>query len=171
MDFSRLNSGRVLAGAIASILLIIEILFLPWYSVDLSVPQRVASNASQYNPDSFVCGTGESSCTGFETFPILRWLLLAAALAPLILGYILVRGHKLSYPPGEMTMIAGFAATVLIFYNGIIDKPGSGPAEIGVSLDYGYWVALLSAIGISVVGFTRSIESGGRRVRKAPGTV
>ena len=40
-------------------------------------------------------------------------------------------------------MIAGFAATVLIAYNGIIDKPGTGPAEIGVSLDYGYWVALL----------------------------
>ena len=27
-------------------------------------------------------------------------------------------------------MIAGFAATVLILYNGIIDKPGSGPGEI-----------------------------------------
>jgi hypothetical protein len=70
-----------------------------------------------------------------------------------------------------MTMIAGFAATVLILYNGIIDKPGSGPAEIGVSLDYGYWIALASAIVIGGVGFTRSIESGGRRERKAPGTV
>jgi len=171
MDFSRLNSGRVLVGAIASTLLIVAILFLPWYSVDLSVPQRVASNTNQYDPDSFVCGAGESSCTGFETFPILRWLLLAAAFAPLILGYIIVRGHKLSYPPGEMTMIAGFAAAVLIFYNGIIDKPGSGPSEIGVSLDYGYWIALLSAVVISIVGFSRSIESGPRRTRKAPGTV
>ena len=41
-------------------------------------------------------------------------------------------------------MIAGFAAIVLIVYNGIIDKPGKGPAEIGVSLDYGYWIALLA---------------------------
>ena len=32
MDFSRLNRGRVLVGAIASLLLIIAILFLPWYS-------------------------------------------------------------------------------------------------------------------------------------------
>jgi hypothetical protein len=68
-------------------------------------------------------------------------------------------------------MIAGFAATVLILYNGIIDKPGSGPGEIGVSLDYGYWIALACSIAISIVGFTRSIESGGRRERKAPGTV
>ena len=165
MDFSRLNTTRVLIGAIASTLLIITILFLPWYSLDEN-PQRVASE-----PDSWVCGVGEFSCTGFETFPILRWLLLLAAAAPLILAYILVRGHKLSYPPGEMTMIAGFAATVLIFYNGILDKPGAGPGEIGVSLDYGYWIALVCALAISIVGFTRSVESGGRKVRKAPGTV
>ena len=39
---------------------------------------------------------GQHHCTGFETFPILRWLLLLAAIAPLILAYIIVRGHKLS---------------------------------------------------------------------------
>ena len=166
MDFSRLNRGRVLVGAIASILLIISILFLPWYSYDLSGIEKPLSE-----PDAWICGAGETSCTGFETFPILRWLLLLAALAPLILGYILVRGHKLSYPPGEMTMLAGFAATVLIVYNGIIDKPGSGPGEIGLGLDYGYWIALICSITIAGVGFTRSIESGPRRTRKAPGTV
>ena len=170
MDFSRLNRGRVLVGAIASLLLIVSILFLPWYTVDLDVPQRVVGSAD-FNADTFICGEGEGSCTGFETFPILRWLLLLAAIAPLILAYIIVRGHRLSYPPGEMTMIAGFIAFVLIAYNGIIDKPGSGPAEIGVSLDYGYWIALLSSIVIGGVGFTRSIESGPRKTRKAPGTV
>ncbi|MET0823418.1 MAG: hypothetical protein ABWY90_07790 [Solirubrobacterales bacterium] len=164
MDFSRLNRGRVIAGAIASLLLIIAILFLPWYTLT-DVPQRAETNA-------WLCGEGNFECTGFDTFPILRWLLLAAALAPLILGYILVRGHRLSYPPGEMTMIAGFAATVLIAYNGIIDKPApEAGLEFGTSLAYGYWVALLSAIAISVVGFTRSIESGPRKTRKAPGTV
>src|SRR3954452_2801665 len=163
MDFSRLNRGRVIAGAIASLLLIVAILFLPWYSVDLSVPQRVPTNAEQFNPDSFICGQGEDSCTAFETLPILRWLLLLAAIAPLILGYILVRGHKLSYPPGEMTMIAGFSGAVLIFYNGVIDKPGTGPAEIGLGLDWGYWLALVCAIVIAIVGFTRSVESGPKK--------
>jgi hypothetical protein len=165
MDFSRLNTNRVLIGAIASALLIISILFLPWYELGAN-PQRVPSD-----PDTWICGVGDTSCTGFDTFPILRWLLLLAAAAPLILAYILVRGHKLSYPPGEMTMVAGFAAFVLILYNGIIDKPGKGPAEIGVSLDYGYWIALICAIIIGFVGFTRSVESGGRKTRKAPGTV
>jgi hypothetical protein len=166
MDFSRLNTGRVAVGAIASLLLIVAILFLPWYSYDLEGVSKPESDA-----EAWICGAGETSCTGFETFPILRWLLLLLAIAPLILAWILVRGHKLSYPPGEMTMISGFAGAVLIFYNGIIDKPGTGPAEIGLSLDYGYWIALLAAIVIAGVGFTRSVESGPRKTRKAPGTV
>jgi hypothetical protein len=162
MDFSRLNRTRVLIGGAASIVLILSILFLPWYSLTDS-PTRAD------NPElNYICGDGELSCTGFETFPIMRWLLLAAALAPLILAYILVRGHKLSWAPGEMTMVVGFAAAVLIFYNGIIDRPGS---TFGVSLDIGYWLALLSALVIAGTGFTRSVESGGRKTRKAPGTV
>ena len=165
MDFSRLNYRRLAVGVTASALLIIAILFLPWYSLDHN-PQRVASN-----PDAWVCGTGDYECTGFETFPILRWLLLLAALAPIILAWILVRAHKLSYPPGEMTMVAGFAAFVLIAYNGIIDKPGSGIAETGVSLDYGYWIALVATVAIAGVGWTRSLESGAKQKRKAPGTV
>ena len=71
-------------------------------------------------------GGGDLSCTGWETFSILKYVLLLAALAPAILGYILIRGHKLSYPPGEMTMIAGFGAFVLIAYNGIMFKPEPG---------------------------------------------
>ena len=169
MDFSRLNRGRVAVGGLASALLILSILFMPWYELDTN-PQREL-DGPDYNPDAFICGEGEFSCTGFETFPILRWLLLLAALAPAILAWILVRGHRLSWAPGEMTMVAGFAATVLIFYNGIIDRPGSSSAEIGVSLDYGYWVALVAAIVIAATGFTRSLESGERKTRKAPGTV
>ena len=165
MDFSRLDRNRLLLGAISGSVLLLSILFLPWYSLEEN-PQRVLDQAS----DSWICGTNDTSCTGFDTFPLARWLLILAALAPLILGWIIVRGHRLSWPPGEMTMVAGFAAFVLIAYNGIIDKPGSGVAEIGVSLDYGYWIALLASIGIAATGFLRS-QAGQRRQRKAPGTV
>jgi hypothetical protein len=163
MDFSRLDRNRTLLGGICSALLILSILFLPWYSLDES-PQRIEQNA-------WLCGEGDLACTGFETFPILRWLLLLAALAPAILGWILIRGHKLSYPPGEMTMIAGFAAMVLIAYNGILDRPAPDDGtEFGIGLSWGYWAALLSAIGIAATGFLRSQE-GQRQQRKAPGTV
>ena len=80
------------------------------------------------------------------------------------------RKVKLSWAPGELTMVVGFVMLVLIGYNGLIDKPGNGPQEIGVSLDYGYWLALLGSIAIAATGFLRS-QVGQKRERKAPGTV
>jgi hypothetical protein len=152
-------------GGLGSILLIISVLFLPWFSLT-DVPERSAGQGA------WLCGEGELSCTGFETFPIMRWLLLAAALAPLILGWIIVRGHKLTWPPGEVTMVVGFAATVLIFYNGVMDKPAPDDGlEFGESLEWGYWVALLAAIAIAATGFFRSAQERGPIKRKAPGTV
>jgi hypothetical protein len=164
MDFSRLDRNRVLLGGIGSIVLITSLLFLPWYSLSHLAP------GAREAQDAWICGSGDYSCTGFDTFPLMRWLLLAGALAPLILGWILVRGHRLSWAPGELTMVVGFVAMVLIGYNGLIDKPGSGPQEIGVSLDYGYWLALLGSIAIAATGFLRS-QAGQKRERKAPGTV
>lgn len=164
MDLSRLDRNRTLLGGAASLVLIVSVLFLPWFSLT-DVPERAQQGA-------WLCGEGDLSCTAWETFPILRWLLLLTALAPAILGYILIRGHTLSYPPGEMTMVAGFAALVLIGYNGIIDRPSPDEGiEFGIGLSIGYWVALLAAIAIGAVGYLRSMASGGRKGRSAPGTV
>ena len=168
VDFSRLNPRRTVVGGLASTLLVVSLLFMPWYSLS-HIVARDPHNSS-YDPGAFICGTNDFHCTGFETFPIDRWLYILTALAPLILAYILVRRHRLGWSPGEMTMVAGFAAMILILYNGVIDKPGSGLAESGVGLDYGYWVALVSAIAIGATGFSRS-QAGQRQVRKAPGTV
>jgi hypothetical protein len=169
MDFSRLNPTRTIVGGIASAALLLSLFFLPWY--DVAENDQRNAESDNYNPEAFICGEGEFSCTGWETFPILRWLLLLAALAPPILAWILIRGHKLSWAPGELTMVAGFAAFVLIGYNGLLDRPGTGPGEIGITLDIGYYVALAASAAIAATGFTRSIESGGRKERKAPGTV
>jgi hypothetical protein len=168
VDFSRLNPTRVIVGGIAAALLIASLLFLPWYSLSHAFV-RAHPNAPNYD-SAWVCGQNDYSCTGFETFPILRWLLILAALAPLILAWIIVRANRLSWPPGEMTMVAGFAAAILIIFNGIISKPGGTFAENGQSLDYGYWIALAAAVAIGLTGFSRSQE-GQRKVRKAPGTV
>jgi hypothetical protein len=162
MDFSRLDRNRTVLGGTAAILFLISLFLLPWFSIHVTPQQR--------EQGSWICGTGDSSCSGFETFPILRWLLLAGALSPLILAWIIVRGHKLSWPPGEMTMVVGFAMMVLIGYNGIIDRPGSGVTENFVGLDYGYWIAFVCSIAIAATGFLRS-QAGQRRERKAPGTV
>ncbi len=161
VDFSRLDRNRVLLGGAASIVVIISLLFLPWYSLT-HISTRTAGR-----PEVWICGTNDYSCTGFETFPILRWLLIAGALSPLILAWIIVRGHRLSWAPGELTMVVGFTMITLIGYNGIISRPGD---TFGIGLDYGYWLALLASIAIAATGFLRS-QVGQKRERKAPGTV
>jgi hypothetical protein len=101
----------------------------------------------------------------------MRWLLIAGAFAPLILAWILVRGHELAWAPGELTMVVGFVAILLIGYNGIIDRPAPDDGtEFGIGIKYGYWIALLGAIAIAATGFLRSL-AGQTRERKAPGTV
>jgi hypothetical protein len=94
-------------------------------------------------------------------------LLILAALAPFILAWIVIRGHALSWPRGEVTAIVGLTAFVLIAYNGIVDKPQDG---IQIGLAFGYWLALLASIGIFVSGGFRAVESGGGAQRKPPAT-
>src|SRR3954452_11725058 len=139
LDASKLDRSEII-GMVAAAMLVLS-LFFQWYSLstDPSVVQRGS------DPANWACGVGDNSCSGWETFPILRWLLIAAAAAPFILAWILVRGHALSWPRGELTAIVGLTAFVLIAYNGIIDKPQDG---LEISLSFGYWLALLAAIGI-----------------------
>ena len=160
MDFSQLSRSEVV-GIIVG-LIMVGSLFLEWFSLETG--EEIERN----EPDDWVCGEGENSCTGFETFPVLRWLLIAAAAAPLILSWIVVRGHQLTWPRGELTAIVGLTALVLIGYNGFIDRPS--PNDIGVNLSYGYFLALLAAIGIFLAGGSRALESGGGAPRKPPAT-
>jgi hypothetical protein len=158
MDTSELRRSELI-GLIAALILIVS-LFLEWYTL--------GSDAVRDESSDWVCGEGNDSCTGFDTFPILRWLLIAAAAAPLILSWIVIRGHELTWPRGELTAIVGLTAFVLIAYNGLVDKPS--PNDIGVDLSYGYAIAILASLGIFAAGGWRAVESGGGAQRKPPAT-
>ncbi len=160
MDLSRLRGSEAI-GAAAGLVLIIS-LFLQWFSL--------SGGQERFDQDAWICGTGNTSCSAWATFPILRWLLILAALAPLILAYLVAADAELSWPAGEVTTIVGFTAIVLIGYNGIVDKPGSTIQEFGISLAWGYWVGLLAAIALAVAGGLRTLESGGGAPRKPPAT-
>jgi hypothetical protein len=162
VDTSKLDRSEII-GMVAAALLVISLFFV-WFSLstDPDVVQR-----GQDDPSDWACGVGDSSCSGWETFPILRWLLIAAAAAPFILAWIVMRGHALSWPRGELTAIVGLTAFVLIAYNGIVDKPQDG---LEMSLGFGYWLALLASIGIFISGGFRAVESGGGGQRKPPAT-
>ena len=132
-------------------------LFLPWYD---AITKRASING--------VPGTEEGKVfTGFEVHDIQRWLWIAAAAAPFILAYIVIRGHKLSWARGEMTAVVSIAAFGLIAYAGLIDRPGEPSGLIG--LEWGYWVALLGVVMMLVGSALRASRS--ERPRKPPGVL
>jgi hypothetical protein len=132
--------------------LLVAGVFLPRYATDAS------------NPHSEVDGrTGP--ITAWDVHPILRWLLLAAATAPFVLAWIILRGHALSWARGEMTVVTSIAAFGLIAYNGIVDRPG----DIAISLRLGFAAALAATLIMVGAAAKRSSES--ERPRKPPGTI
>src|SRR5215203_7193108 len=110
MDFRRISRSEIIA-AVGGLLLALGV-FLPWYS-----PNTENRNAN-------VNGAREA-VSAFDAHSILRWLLLAAALAPIILVWIVIRDHELSWPRGEMTAVADIAAFGLTAYVGFLDRPGT----------------------------------------------
>lgn len=152
MHFDKLRRGEVIASVCGVILAIS--LFLPWFSTDSS------------NPNSKIKGmTGNVTAWGSE--PVLRYLLLLAAVAPLILTWIILRQHELSWPRGELTAIAAITALVLIGVVGVISRPGE-PSDT-ISLELGWLIALLASIGMLVGASQRVLESG--RPRRPPGAL
>jgi hypothetical protein len=155
IDPSRVSPAE-LVGMAASLLLLGS-LWLPWYS-------------TSDNPNSVIesSGTGpNSSASAWEVFAIFDWLLVAACAAPFILCWIVLRGHSLSWSPGEVTMIAGMSCFVLILCNGVIlGKPEPG---IEISLSYGWFLGLLASVGLIAGGYLRQARY--TDARKPPGTL
>jgi hypothetical protein len=141
----------------ASGLVLLGSLFLPWFS-------------TSGNPHSVIDSAGIGSndtANAFEVFKILDLALVAACSAPFILTWIIARGHDLTWRPGEVTMVVGITALVLILCNGIIlGKPDPG---IEISLDYGYFVGIAACIGMFVSGYLRQAVY--TSARKPPGVL
>lgn len=139
-----------LAGGVA----LIAGIFLPWYGT------------SDSNANAMINGErGDFSC--WAAHPVLRWLLLLAAIAPFVLAWIIIRGHALSWARGELTAVISLAAIVLILFNGVIDRPGDPAAEI--SLKWGWFVALAGTAAAFAGSATRA--SSVERARRPPGTI
>ena len=152
LDLSKLHRGEFIGFAGSGVLFLS--LFLPWYGTS-SNPNAQINNAR---------GTFDA----FQTFKVLDVLLVLACTAPFVLAWIVARGHALTWRPGEITMIVGMTAIMLILLNGIIlGKPGSPDSEI--SLQIGWFVGLIGAAGIGFGGVLRQAELA--RGRKPPGVL
>lgn len=153
MDFKQLDRGELVA-VIGGILLGISV-FLSWYTLG----NHYASLNTCHGP--------HSTCTAWNGLLILRYLLLAAAVAPAILAWIIIRGHALSWPRGELTAVTALAALTMTVFRGLIDRPGTPPGEIGTA--WGWFVALVGGLLILLGAVTRARESAARR--KPPGVL
>jgi hypothetical protein len=153
MHFEELDRGELIA-VIGGILLGIS-LFLYWFGLG----NAHATLSS--------CKGPHTGCTGWEALPVVRFLLLAAAVAPLILAWIIVRGHALSWPRGELTAVTALVALTLTVFVGILDKPGNPRGEI--SLDFGWWIALAGGLLVLIGSIWRTQESAAQR--KPPGVL
>lgn len=150
MSLSRLHRNEI-TGMAGAALLVLGV-FLDWYSTDAA------------SPFSEIDGH-RGSLSGWDAHPVLRWLLLAASVAPFVLAYIIASDIRLSWARGEMTMVASIAAFGLIAYNGVIDRPGN----LGISLEIGWYLALLGSILMVLGSALRSSDT--ERPRKPPGTI
>jgi len=152
MHPKKLSSSEFVAAA-GGILLGLCV-FLPRYS------------PNKGNPNAMVAGSREA-VSAWDAHMLLRYLFLAAAVAPVILLYIVVRDHELSWPRGELTAVIGIAAFGLVVYQGIIDRPGEPPSEI--ELEFGWYIGVLGTLLIATGGALRA--SGTERPRKPPGVL
>jgi hypothetical protein len=141
LDLSRLTPGEF--GGMVAAAILVGSLFLPWFGTSDNENSVIES-----------AGIGANdTADAWQVFGVLDWLFVAAATAPFILSWIIARRHKLTWAPGEVTMIVGITAFVLILCNGIIlGKPEPG---VEISLEIGYFVGMLASLGLAACGWMR----------------
>ena len=155
LKVSRVSPGELMGMGAALVLL--ASLWLPWFTT------------SSTNPNSVLPGgvSNGDSANAWQVFNTLDWLLVAACAAPFILTWIVARAHKLTWKPGEVTMIVGIVAFMLILCNGVIlGRPGD---SVDIGLGIGYFVALLASLGLLAAGYLRQALY--TTDRKPPGVI
>lgn len=136
-------------GAVAVLggLVLAESLFLPWYSLDISVAGAEA-------------GTSNTAWQAMSGMDVLLFVTAIAAVAGGVLA--ILRGERSLIP------LAAGAAGLILSLVGLIDLPGSALAVVpgdtaSVGREAGGFVALVASAGIAFAGFAAG------RPRKEPG--
>jgi hypothetical protein len=128
---------KLLGGlAVLGGLVLAESLFLPWYSLDVTVAGTEA----------------RSTHNAWHSMDLMDVLLLLTALTAIAAGVILFRRGELA-----LVVAAAGVAGVLMSLLGLIDLPGTDAAavpgdEVAVGRLVGPFVALVASAGIAVAG-------------------
>ena len=165
MKLSRLSLGEwiaMLGGALLGVSLFVKAYEARPENTNATL-ETGADNAE--TGSKAVCG--DQTCSFFELHTISRILLIGAALAPFILAWIVIREHQLSWPRGQLTSVVSIAALGIIFYWGIIDRPGEPSGDI--ELEIGWYGLMLGGILMLVGSVMRQAET--EVARRPPGVL
>jgi hypothetical protein len=144
-------------------------LWLPWFGT--SCDSLSPASPAGCNPHSvFDAKPGVDRTLGqfdaAEAFASLPLLLIIAAVIPLVVAWMIARGGREGFRPGEAVMIAGIYASVLVLLNGLVlGIPGE--QTVDASLQWGYFVAIAGALALTTGGLLRQARD--LRGRTPPG--
>ena len=131
-------------------------LWLPWFSTSEDEPQLRLGGVS-----------GGDGATAWEVFATLDCLLVSAATAPFILSWIVMRGHALTWKPGEVTMMVGITGDGADPLQR--DHPRRPGDSVDIGLGIGYFVGLVASVGLLLAGYLRQAFYGD--AKKPPGVI
>jgi hypothetical protein len=167
LDFHRLGLPELVAAVGGAVLT--WALWLPWFAT--SCDSASPASPAGCNPHSvFDAKPGVDRSLGqfdaVEAFASLPLLLIIAAFIPAVVAWMMARGGRSGFRPGEAVMIAGIYGTVLVLLNGLVlGRPGE--QTVDVSLRWGYFVAIAGALALVAGGLLRQARD--VRGRNAPG--
>jgi hypothetical protein len=138
----------LIAGASGLVLLIV-IFLIPWFGASAAADE--ALREAQEVTQQFGGGNVKEldlDQTAWEAFELIRFVLLAAALAGIVSGAAMLAqpGRHSTSGPAAVTAGLGMLATLLVLYR-VIDPPGDASREIGL------FVGFFASLGVAVGGW------------------
>jgi hypothetical protein len=151
LDPSRLRHGEWIAAA-SAVLLLVFMVFVPWYGVSHAPPAAAVGRSSSY--------------TGWSALAHLRWLILVTIVAALALAFLQASRRAPAWPATMSVIVTVLAliTALAVLYRVVISVPG---ADDLLEQKAGSFLGLACALGI-LYGACASMRQEGIAERDAP---
>jgi hypothetical protein len=142
MDFTRLRTGELIAGASGVLLLIV--MFLAWYGV--------SGSAGPFG------GQLEVTANAWEAYTWVDLLMFVTAIAAIGAAVLAASDRSVALPVAASVIVTilGILAAILVLYRHI-NEPG--PNEL-IEIKFGAYLGLLACLGIAAGGFMAMADEG-----------
>ena len=144
MDFSKLRTGELIAGACGVLLLIV--MFFSWYGIG----GAAGSILSAADVDTTV--------NAWKAFDFIDLLLFVTAIVAIGAAVLAASGRSVALPVAASVVVTvlGIAVALLVLYR-IVNQPG--PNDV-VDVKFGAYLGFLVCLGIAVGGFLSMADEG-----------